>query len=101
MASSDMDLSDAELEAEVINFLRQHAVRLIKLPIVASMAGFSIWMLSGSIFKTLIIAAVCIVLSAFNTWRRFLEPLAFWGFAVAVIYWCDADILARLRSLYH
>ena len=96
MTESYIEPTDAELVA----FFRQHAVKLMKAPIVAGMAAFSIWMFSGSIVKALIIAVVCIVLSAFNTWRRFLEPLAFWGFALAVIYWCDADILAHLKSLY-
>lgn len=101
MTDSFIEPTDAELEEKMIGFLRQHAVKLIKAPIVALLASFSVWVLSGSILKVLLIAAVCIVLSAFNTWRRFLEPLVFWCFALAVVFWCDADIVTRLKSLVH
>jgi hypothetical protein len=100
MTESYIESSDAELETEIIGFLRLHAVKLIKAPIAAGLAGFSVWVLSGSIIKAFVVAAICLVLSAFNTYRRFLEPLVFWGFAFAVIHWCDADLLTRAKSLF-
>ena len=97
MTDRYIEKSDAELDEQSVGFLRQHAIKLLKAPITAAMGGFSVWIFSGSIAKALIVAAICVLLSAFNTWRRFLEPLVFFAFVVAVIFWCDQDVLSRLR----
>jgi hypothetical protein len=100
MTDSYLEPTEAELDAQIVGFLRHHIVKVIKAPIVASMAAFSVFMLNGSLLKAATVAIVCLLLSAFNTWRRFLEPLVFWCFALAVVQWCDADILVRLKSFF-
>lgn len=99
MTESYIEPADEDLDAAIAGFARLHGVKLLKAPLIAGMTAFAFWILSGSVQKALSVAAVCFVVSAFNTWRRFLEPLAFWLFVVAAIHWCNPDIFASLKSL--
>lgn len=100
MTDSFIDATDEEFDAELEHFIRLHGVKLIKAPITAGMAAFSVWILSGSILKALAVAAFCVILSAFNTWRRILEPLAFWAFLVSTLAWCEPFLLSKLQTLF-
>jgi hypothetical protein len=99
------DPTDGELDDFLVDFLRQHARAWMKAIVIGLMVGFSVIVFSGSIFKGFLIGALCLLVAGFNTWRRYLEPLTFWIFIAAVIYWCDQEILHRLRigalALYH
>lgn len=101
MSVHSNEMTDEEVDREIAAFARLHGVKILKAPIVATMAGLSIWIFSESIRKTLTVAIICAALSAFNTWRKFLEPLVFWCLAVATVYWIKPDILDQLKSLAH
>ena len=64
------------------------------------MVWFGIAVFSGSIMKGFLIGLVCMILALFNTWRRFLEPLSFSLFCVAVVFWCDPQALQRIAAAW-
>jgi hypothetical protein len=63
-----------------------------------SMVWFGLAIFSGSIMKGFLIGLICMILALFTTWRRFLEPLSFFLFCVAVAFWCDPQFLQRISA---
>ncbi len=97
MATTYVEPSDAELDASIVHFARCHAVKLVKAPITASMAAFSVLMFSDSAVKAVAIALCYLVLCAFNTWRRILEPITLVLFIAAAATWCNPAVLSFLK----
>lgn len=88
--------SDDTIDRWVLDFAARYAVVAIKAPIIAAMAFLSVFLLTGAPGKAFFIAAICLITGLFSTWRRFLEPLVFWTFVVAVVHWCEPTLLNSL-----
>lgn len=95
---ADPDVTESEMEAWLTQILAVHYRALLKAPMIAAMILFSVATFSGSILKGLLIGIMCLAASAFNTWRRFLEPISFWVFAMAVVVWCDPTLPNSFKS---
>jgi hypothetical protein len=95
---ADVDITESELEAWLTRMLSAHYRTILKAPIIAVMITFSVMTFSGSIFKGILVGTVCLAASIFNTWRRYLEPIGFWIFLVAVVVWCDPSVPDNVRS---
>ena len=72
----------------------------LKSLIIGGMVWFGIAIFSGSIMKGFLIGMCCMVLALFQTWRRFLEPLSFSLFCVAVAFWCDPQVLQHMAAAW-
>jgi len=75
----------------------QHFRTLAKAALMSMVVFFSIEILSGSFVKAGIVCAFCLAFGLFNTWRRYLEPITFVIFWVAVVYWCDSAFVSHVR----
>jgi hypothetical protein len=67
---------------------------------IAGMVWFGIAVFSASIMKGFWIGLACMFLALFTTWRRFLEPLSFSLFCIAVVFWCDPQALQRVVAAF-
>ena len=92
------DFSDDEIDERMLTFVRTHYRTIVKAPIIGAMIGLTVLSVSGSLSKALILALTAALLSAFATWRRFMEPLAFWLFVASVAYWCDREIVNHVKT---
>lgn len=92
------EVTDAEFDEQILAFFRFHSRALVKAPMIGFMAGFSALIVSEALLKAAIVGIVCMLLATLHTWRRFLEPLAFWAFLAATIYWCDPEIITHLKT---
>jgi hypothetical protein len=55
---------------------------------------------TGSYWKATWIGVSVLILSLFTTWRRYLEPLCFFFFVLAVIFTCvEPSTLAKVQSV--
>ncbi|WP_441228052.1 hypothetical protein AB7813_08855 [Tardiphaga sp. 20_F10_N6_6] len=96
--ASALDVDDATIET-VIGVLEPHIRTACKAPVIALMSGIAVGIFSGALGKALLVGIVCLVVSLFATWRRFLEPISFWVFVAAIIYWCDARLIDRIATV--
>jgi hypothetical protein len=94
----DYDTGQSELDTWIANVLDRYSYSLIKAAVVAVMLFFSVSTFSGSILKGLLIAVISFMAALFATWRRYLEPISFLAFCVAVVFWCDPDLPQHARS---
>lgn len=62
------------------------------------MTAISVGIFTGSFWKATWISFMVPVLSLFMTWRRYLEPLCFVVFVLAVIFTCiERETLMKLQ----
>lgn len=94
---AEVDITESEMEAWLTRMLAAHYRTIFKAPIIAAMIAFSVSTFSGSLLKGVLIGVVCFAASIFNTWRRYLEPIGFWVFLVAVVVWCDPTVPDNVR----
>jgi hypothetical protein len=62
------------------------------------MTIFSVWVFTGAGWKAVFFGLAFFVISIFNTWRRFLEPIGLLVFCAAVAYDCDQNFFSHVRS---
>ena len=88
-------------EIDLYEVLSGHSPRtFLKSLAIGGMVWFGLAMFSGSILKGFLIGLVCVFLALFHTWRRFLEPLSFSLFCIAVVFWCDPQVLQRMAAAW-
>jgi hypothetical protein len=92
------DIDDKAIDA-IVGFILPYARTILKAPMIALMSALAVGIFSGAPGKAVIVGMLCLVAAFFTTWRRFLEPLSFWAFVAAVIYWCDAKLINRLATV--
>jgi hypothetical protein len=90
--------ADEELEARIYQFAIKHFRTLGKVALIGFIMLFSVGVLTGSFWKAVVISFFCFVLSTFNTWRRYLEPISFLVFCIAVVYWCDEEFVSHIKT---
>lgn len=78
---------------EVVKYI----MTAMKAFIVGALIFFAVLIFSGSLLRATTLAFICVVLSCFATWRRYLEPLSFAAFIAAAIFWCQPDVLASAK----
>lgn len=79
---------------EVANYIRP----VLKTLIIGALIFFAVLIFSGSLLRASTIAFASLILSCFATWRRYLEPLSFFAFAAAVIFWCHPDVITSAKA---
>lgn len=94
----DREITESEMETWLTEMLAVHHRTILKAPVIGTMVLFSVATFSGSVMKGLLIGAVCLAAAAFSTWRRHLEPIAFWVFLLAIVFWCDPSLMESLKS---
>src|SRR6266851_2009065 len=91
--------NDSEFEDFLVDLLRQHYLALFKAPLIGLMVLFSVYVITDSVAKSLAASFVCCLVSFFGTWRRYLEPLSFAMFCLAVVIMCDHSLAEHLKSI--
>jgi hypothetical protein len=92
-------MTEDEFEAALYNFVGTHFRTAAKSILIGFTIFWFVAAFTGSIWKATVIGVSCLVFSAFHTWRRFLEPIAFILFCAGMVYWCDPDIFQRAKTL--
>ncbi len=98
MRNNDQDLMEDVIDEAIWQAVKDHFRTALKAPIIAIMMGFAIWMLSSSFQKAFSIGALCMVVSCFTTWRRYLEPISLYAFLIAVVFFAYPDIGSDLSA---
>jgi hypothetical protein len=99
---ADISIDDAEARefAEIfLELFKSHHRALLKAPLIGLMVLFSVYVITGSVFKGLAVGFLCCCISVFRTWRRFLEPLSFAMFCLAIFILCDHGLTAHLKGI--
>lgn len=90
--------NDDAFDREVEVFLKTYIRNLLKAPLIGLMVAFEVSVVSQSVYKTLWAFALFTMLSFFTTWRRFLEPMAFFALIPAMIAFVHPTTFADLAS---
>jgi hypothetical protein len=93
-----MNASDEEIEAKLFDFAATHFRTFGKAILIGLMTFSAVAIITGSGWKAFVIGFICFACSCFNTWRRFLEPAAFFVFCAATVYWCDQDFIQHAKT---
>lgn len=93
-----MSTDEDQIEAQIWDLAVKHLRTLAKATLIGLMTLLVVLVSTGSGGKAIAIGFSCWTLSFFNTWRRFLEPVAFFLFCAAMVYWCDPDIWQRAKA---
>lgn len=88
-----------DFERELWSDASRHIRNTLKAFIIGGFLFFAVLVFSASILKATLIAVLCLIASAFATWRRYLEPVSFWAFAAAAVIWCQPDLIASAKVL--
>jgi hypothetical protein len=100
-----MDEYSRRLHIDADVLYDKYISKILRAAAVAAMTLFSVYVLTGSFGKTLLISVMSGAISLFHTWRRFTEPVSFLLFcaATAVFMGLNADHLrsfaASIRAL--
>ncbi|MGY8661739.1 hypothetical protein Q3C01_05140 [Bradyrhizobium sp. UFLA05-109] len=95
---TDVELTEDALGKFLDGLFARHSRTAVKAAIMVCMTAISIVMFTGSFWKAAWISFSVLVLSVFTTWRRYLEPLCFFVFVLAVIFACiEPDTLIKLQ----
>lgn len=89
---------DPEADAWWDDQIRLYFRTTCKAPVIGAMAFFSVATLTGSISKAIAVCLLCFTASLFSTWRRLLEPLAFWSCVIAIVAWCEPSLLLKAKA---
>ncbi len=99
------NVDDENFESHVLEqldqFLALHFRAVLKAPLIGLMMLFSIYVITGSVSKGLSVSSICVLISLFTTWRRFLEPISFAVFCLAVIDLCHYEMAAHVALAGH
>lgn len=94
--NADIQIAKA-MAQPLLSFLRARKSALLKAPLIGIMVWFAVATASGHFFKGAFVGVICVLLAMFTTWRRLLEPISFFAFGLAVLYWCDIDLVQQVR----
>ena len=91
-------LGDEDFES-IDSLLSLHLRTILKAPLIGLMVLFSLYVITESTSKSLLVGFICFCISLFRTWRRFLEPLSFVLFCLAVVVLCDQEMIVQLKGI--
>jgi hypothetical protein len=93
-----MNTSDDEVAGHIFDFAISHFRTFAKAILISLMMFSAVLVITGSGWKASIISFICLACSFFNTWRRLLEPAAFFLFCAAMVYWRDQNIFQHAKT---
>lgn len=90
-------MTEEEFNAGIYNLAATHFRSGAKAVLIGVMIFSAVVVFTGSIWKAFVIGLFCIVVSFFNTWRRYLEPIAFVLFCAGMAFWCFPEMLTGIK----
>jgi hypothetical protein len=92
-----MTPSEDQIEAYFFKFASEHMRSVLKASLIGIMVFFSVCAFTGSVWKAFVVGTLCLAISMFNTWRRYLEVAGFFVFCFAVVHWCAPEVWQFVR----